>query len=145
MAKPVSAKGSWVKSDVKLTGKTVIITGANTGIGLETAIDLSKREAKVIMACRNMEKANQARTRVSLQLKLNAFCSCLTGYSNILLWVKRRGSYYWFLFSHFASWYSLTFFIRFPFIFAVLFVDFIQSWMSTAGLNVPWPNLISIG
>jgi len=85
MAKPVSAKGSWVKSDVKLTGKTVIITGANTGIGLETAIDLSKREAKVIMACRNMEKANQARTRVSLQLKLNAFCSCLTGYSNILL------------------------------------------------------------
>ncbi|KAM9337379.1 retinol dehydrogenase 12, like isoform 1-T1 [Symphorus nematophorus] len=47
-------------SPAKLDGKTVVITGANTGIGKETALDLAKRGAKIIMACRDMEKAQAA-------------------------------------------------------------------------------------
>ena len=41
----------------RLTGKTVIITGANAGIGKETAFDLAKRGARIIMACRDLKKA----------------------------------------------------------------------------------------
>ena len=47
-------------SEVRLDGKTVIVTGSNTGIGKCTVQDFYKRGARVIMACRSMERANQA-------------------------------------------------------------------------------------
>ena len=38
----------------------MIITGANTGIGKITAIDMAKRQARVIMACRSVERGERA-------------------------------------------------------------------------------------
>ena len=37
-----------------------ICAGSNTGIGKATALDLAKRGARVILACRNKEKAEAA-------------------------------------------------------------------------------------
>lgn len=42
-----------------MDGKTVIITGCTSGIGKETAKDIAKRGARLIMACRNTEAANK--------------------------------------------------------------------------------------
>ena len=42
------------------TGRTAIVTGANTGIGLEIARGLARKGARVLLACRDADKANEA-------------------------------------------------------------------------------------
>ncbi|XP_034556945.1 dehydrogenase/reductase SDR family member 13-like [Notolabrus celidotus] len=56
----IVVKGKRCTSKVKLHGKTVIVTGSNTGIGKETAIDLAKRGARVILACRSRQRGEAA-------------------------------------------------------------------------------------
>jgi len=41
--------------------KTVLITGANRGIGLATATELARRGARIIVCCRSEDKANEAK------------------------------------------------------------------------------------
>ena len=48
------------RSKQRMDGKTVIITGGNTGIGKETAVDLAERGARVILACRDETRAEAA-------------------------------------------------------------------------------------
>jgi retinol dehydrogenase-12 len=53
-------QGPKCRSNAKLDGKVVVITGANTGIGKICAQELSKRGAKVIMLCRSTERGEAA-------------------------------------------------------------------------------------
>ncbi len=46
------------------TGRVAIVTGANTGIGFETAAALAAGHARVVLACRNARKAGNAIERI---------------------------------------------------------------------------------
>ena len=60
-------QGGWCSSNARLDGKTVVITGCNTGIGKITALDLSRRGAKVVMLCRDTNKAKIAAEEIMTQ------------------------------------------------------------------------------
>jgi len=46
------------------TGRVFVVTGANSGIGFEASKALSRKGARVVMACRNLGKAEAARAEV---------------------------------------------------------------------------------
>ncbi|XP_074115305.1 retinol dehydrogenase 13 [Cotesia typhae] len=75
----------------KLTDKVVIVTGANTGIGKEVTRDLAKRDAKIVMACRDLGKCEKTRKEIVLETK-NKFIYCrlcdLASQSSIREFVK---------------------------------------------------------
>ena len=51
----------WTEKNLPdLTGKTIIITGANSGTGFAATKFMSAKGATIIMACRNPDKANKA-------------------------------------------------------------------------------------
>ena len=51
----------WTTNNIPdLTGKVVVVTGANSGIGYEASVEVARKGAHVVMACRNMQKAEAA-------------------------------------------------------------------------------------
>lgn len=52
---------------IDLTGRTAVITGANSGIGFEAAKVLAGFGARIIMAVRNEQKAEAARTAILIE------------------------------------------------------------------------------
>lgn len=55
---------TWTTTDIPdQRGRTAIVTGANTGLGFETAAALAARGARVVLAVRNLDKGKEALTR----------------------------------------------------------------------------------
>lgn len=51
-----------------MTQKTVIITGANAGIGFQSTLYFARQGAKVIMACRSLDKAAKAKANIEQEV-----------------------------------------------------------------------------
>src|SRR5882762_1562053 len=59
-------KAKWTSGDVPgQQGRLAVVTGANTGLGFETARVLAARGASVVLAVRDIEKGKQAAARIA--------------------------------------------------------------------------------
>ena len=63
---PKPKKGKWTSDDVPgQEGRLAVVTGANTGLGFETAQVLAARGASVVLAVRDIEKGKRAAARIA--------------------------------------------------------------------------------
>lgn len=69
-------------------GKVAIVTGANIGIGYQTTLGLVKKDFEVIMACRNIQKADEAKAKI-LRLHPKAKVKCMILDLSILANVRK--------------------------------------------------------
>lgn len=85
-------QGGKFRDPIRADDKVVIVTGSNTGIGKETVRQLAKRGAHVYMACRDMQKCEEARKEIVLEsANKHVYCrECdLASFDSIREFVKK--------------------------------------------------------
>ncbi|MGH9116525.1 MAG: oxidoreductase, partial [Acidimicrobiales bacterium] len=105
----MSKPAQWTAADIpNMRGRTAVVTGANSGIGFETAKVLAERGAEVVLACRNLDNAKDAAGRIAvgspganvkiLHLDLSSLASVTTaaqelrsGYSQLDVLINNAG------------------------------------------------------
>lgn len=60
------------KTDARLDGKTCVITGATSGVGYQSARQLAKAGARLVLLCRNPEKARKVQDELRSEFKAEA-------------------------------------------------------------------------
>ena len=59
----------WTADEIPaIAGKLAVVTGANSGIGYQTALELARKGSSVILACRNPAKAEAALNRLKAEI-----------------------------------------------------------------------------
>lgn len=62
-------KTKWTAADIpSQAGRRVLITGGNSGIGFETALELARKGAEIIVPARTQAKADDAISRILKQV-----------------------------------------------------------------------------
>ncbi|WP_256487757.1 oxidoreductase [Haladaptatus sp. AB618] len=60
-----TTESNWTATNMPdQSGRTVIITGANSGLGLEATKAFARKGGHVVMACRSLDRANRARRKI---------------------------------------------------------------------------------
>ncbi|KAG8518763.1 Retinol dehydrogenase 12 [Galemys pyrenaicus] len=80
-----------------LRGKTAVVTGANSGLGKAVSLELARRGACVILACRSRERGQQALADIQAATKGNSHVllgevdmSSMTSIRNFVQWLLRE-------------------------------------------------------
>jgi NAD(P)-dependent dehydrogenase (short-subunit alcohol dehydrogenase family) len=83
----------WTAADIPdQSGRIALITGANSGLGLESARALAARGATVVLACRSLTKAEQARQELltSAHATEARWTCCTSIWPTWPVWLRRR-------------------------------------------------------
>jgi len=60
---------NWTTNDIPdLTGRVIIVTGANSGIGYEAAKEFTRKGAQTILACRSVDKSRTALNQIRAEI-----------------------------------------------------------------------------
>jgi NAD(P)-dependent dehydrogenase (short-subunit alcohol dehydrogenase family) len=69
---------SWTAERIpEQTGRRVLITGANSGIGFETARELARKGAEVVLPARSLQKAQEAADRIRREIPAAKVLPCV--------------------------------------------------------------------